>query len=320
MNNKTFFLKMLPAVVAVTSSFCACESVDLTAESENSQEFTIEASMVNNPWVEASASKGITRADGSLEYNYYIFNSTGGLVKRISFTMPSSGASANYRKRLALYGAKGTYTVFGILNTYYNDIPKDPPVTLDSEFELTEAIDISMGSKDVVVLDKAYEYEAIISTHHIMSKLQLTINNVPEDIISINVILPNQASKYNFRGEFYGDDTSQKLQLVRSLAPNTSDANGLVAGTYNWTLPETITFPCATGTSEMLLDIEAEGLLTNYTFSTQTSSCLTSGKRINLTTTWSKLDKFVIPDIIVEPWGDVENGSFDMGGATATNK
>ncbi len=177
----------------------------------------------------------------------------------------------------------------------------------DQPMVLNTLTDVSFGQQPLTILASQTNYDINVPVNHILAQLSLTISSVPEDITSIAVTLTNVSKTFTLDGTFAEDGTTQTLYLQSATSANAD-------GTYDWTLPESLIYPCPTGATATVLTIVAtdtNGNATTYTSST-TTVC-SSSTRTNLATTWRTLADHLSYDYTENPWTTtIQQGSFDM--------
>lgn len=174
-------------------------------------------------------------------------------------------------------------------------------------FTVDSLRDVCLGTQTVDITAANINYNVNITINHVMAQLSLAVNGVSTEIDSIKVVLPNQANQFDLNGVFYGNTTSSTITLVKSATPNTD-------GTYDFTCPETLIFPCASGTTSMPITVIAkQGNVETHTFNTSCSTCCTTGTRTALTTTWHTLNYNLTGGFSVNPWtSTIQTGTFTL--------
>ena len=129
----------------------------------------------------------------------------------------------------------------------------------------------------------------------------------PADIDAIVVTLTNVSKTFYLDGTFATDGTTQTLNLQTAPFANAD-------GTYDWTLPESLIYPCptaATATDITIVATDSQGHTIPY--NTSTTTICSTGIRTALTTTWRTLKDFLSYGYTENPWTTtVQTGTFDM--------
>ena len=129
----------------------------------------------------------------------------------------------------------------------------------------------------------------------------------PADIDAIAVTLTNVSKTFYLDGTFATDGTTQTLTLQTAPFANAD-------GTYDWTLPESLIYPCPTGATATAITIvatDSQGHTIPY--NTSTTTICSTGTRTALTTTWRTLKDFLSYGYTENPWTTtVQTGTFDM--------
>lgn len=245
-----------------------------------------------------------TRAATDTKDLYYVLDATG-ICQTAAKVDHATPATAD--KLLAF----GDYSVFCITNADPSGLPYSASM-IGTDFTsqpmvLNTLTDVSFGQQPLTILASKTSYDINVTVNHILAKLSLTIANVPEDIEAIAVTITNVSKTFYLDGTFAEDGTTQTLDLQTAATPNAD-------GTYDWSLPESLIYPCPTGATATALTIVAtdtNGNATTYTSST-TTVC-SSGTRTNLATTWRTLADHLSYGYTETPWNTtIQQGSFDM--------
>lgn len=245
-----------------------------------------------------------TRAESSTKDLYYVLDASG-ICQTAARAEHST--SANAEKLLS----PGGYNVFCITNADASGLPYNASMIgtdiTSASLVLNTLTDVSLGQQPLTILASKTRYNINVNVNHILAKLSLAIASVPEDITSIAVTLTNVSRTFHLDGTFVDDDATLTLDLQTAPSPNAD-------GTYNWTLPESLIYPCHTGATATAITIVAtdtSGNATTYN-STSTTIC-SSGTRTNLTTTWRTLANHLSYGYTENPWTEtVQQGTFDM--------
>lgn len=245
-----------------------------------------------------------TRADAATKDIYYVLDASG--VCRAAAKVDHA-TPANAEKLFAF----GDYSVFCVTNADPSGFPYAASM-IGTDFTtqtmvLNTLTDVSFGQQSLTILASKTSYDINVTVNHVLAKLALTIADVPADIEAIAVTLTNVSKTFTLDGTFTEDGTTLTLDLQTAATPNAD-------GTYEWTLPESLIYPCPTGATATALTIVAtdtNGNATTYTSST-TTVC-SSGTRTNLATTWRTLADHLSYGYTETPWTTtVQQGSFDM--------
>lgn len=297
----------------------ACDYSDLTAPLDS---YTVTTSItIEDAWAntsERASAPAATRAAGDPLYQIYLFGSNNQAINNNGGYMTKLSTGQTFTN----ITTPGTYTFYGITNLVkgeYTSTGTGVTLTSASTFTLgTEAAprDICLGSQPLTVTTGQNAYTTSITASHIMSRLALTVNNVPADVTSLTITLPSQANVFDFTGTFtYAKDAanndvpvSQTLTLTRAATANQD-------GTYNWSCQPTIVFPCPTGTTSMPIQItwgpyNGTGAVNGSKVVTTTSThCCLSTHNLSLTTTWNESYR-TSATITTTDWSPVEEGTF----------
>ena len=309
---KTTVFKKLVLAILVSVGIVSCtEKGDPIGEQppstdDNEVSYTIEADVLPcDVWTNNTAKDG----EANPTFMCYLFGSDGVCIHNKGNYISTNNLTTTFFN----VTQPGIYTIYCVTGWNYGEYPgvSNSTITLETFLPIQSAKDMCLGSAQVTVIESQLNYNVSISVDHIMAKLALTIDDVPSDITSFTVTLPNQANTFKFDGTISGNTQVQEFELTKNATANTN-------GTYNWTLPETIVFPSATGTSSMPIIIVAEDVTgRTYTFNTSCSTCCTSGTRTNLGTTWQTVNYFTTGVVTINPWtSTVQSDDFDMGDPT----
>lgn len=216
-------------------------------------------------------------------------------------------ASATAEKLLAF----GDYSVFCITNADPSGLPYTASM-IGTDFTaqsmvLNTLTDVSFGQQSLSILASKTNYDINVTVNHILAQLSLTISSVPADIESIALTLTNVSKTFYLDGTFAEDGTTQTLDLQTAATSNAD-------GTYDWTLPESLIYPCPTGATATALTIVATDTNGNdHTYTSSTTTVCSSGTRTSLTTTWRTLADHLSYGYTENPWTTtIQQGSFDM--------
>lgn len=305
----TNLFKRLLLVVFVSVEFISCKDDDTIIVTPNSDNYdgvyAIEANISPcDVWTNATAKDG----ESNPTFMCYLFGTNSTCIyNRGNFI------SDNMSTTFTNVTQPGVYTVYCVTGWYAGEYPgvSTSIITLETLLPIQSAKDMCLGSGQVTVTENQLNYNVSISVDHIMAKLALTINDVPSDITSFAVTLPNQANTFRFDGTIVGNTQSQEFELTKNATANSD-------GTYNWTLAETIVFPSATGATSMPITIVAEDVTgRTYTFNTSSSTCCLSGTRTALSTAWETVNYYTTGSITINPWTTtIQSDDFDMGNPT----
>lgn len=129
----------------------------------------------------------------------------------------------------------------------------------------------------------------------------------PADIDAIAVTLTNVSKTFYLDGTFATDGTTQTLNLQTAPFANADD-------TYDWTLPESLIYPCptaATATDITIVATDSQGHTIPY--NTSSTTICSTGTRTALTTTWRTLKDYLSYGYTETPWTTaIQTGTFDM--------
>lgn len=245
-----------------------------------------------------------TRADAATKDIYYVLDANG-LCQTAAKVDHATPATAD--KLLAF----GDYTVFCITNADPTGLPYVASM-IGTDFTsqpmvLNTLTDVSFGQQPLTILASKTNYDINVPVNHILAQLSLTISSVPADIDAIAVTLTNVSKTFYLDGTFAEDGTTLTLDLQTAATPNAD-------GTYDWTLPESLIYPCPTGATATALTLVATDTNGNdHTYTSSTTTVCSSGTRTNLATTWRTLTNHLSYGYTETPWTTtIQQGSFDM--------
>lgn len=245
-----------------------------------------------------------TRAASATKDIYYVLDASG-LCQTAAKVDHAAPATAD--KLLA----SGDYNVFCITNADPSGFPYAASM-IGTDFTsqpmvLNTLTDVCLGKQPLSIVASKASYDINVTVNHILAKLSLAITKVPADIESIKLTLGNVSMTFTLDGNFTADGTTQDLNLQQAAAPNAD-------GTYDWTLPESLIYPCPTGATATALTIVATDTSGNeQTYNTSATTVCSSGTRTSLTTTWRTLANHLSYGYTETPWTTtVQQGSFDM--------
>lgn len=245
-----------------------------------------------------------TRASSATKDIYYVLDANG-ICQTAAKVDHATSASAE--KLLAF----GSYSVFCITNADPSGLPYSASM-IGTDFTsqsmvLNTLTDISLGQQPLTILASKTSYDINVTVRHILAQLSLSIASVPEDIEAIAVTLTNVSKTFYLDGTFAEDGTTQTLDLQTAATPNAD-------GTYDWSLPESLIYPCPTGATATALTIVATDTNGNdHTYTSSSTTVCSSGTRTNLATTWRTLADHLSYGYTENPWTTtIQQGSFDM--------
>lgn len=282
--------------IVLASALASCSNNDGGVEV---RQFTVNGTFQEqDAWnvTTPSPARVVTRDGETNSFAFYIFDSQGKFIDRKGGNMSDAHIFST-----DMVKQPGTYTVYALTNILLSEAAPKPDITEASVFTLSSPKDVSFGSATLTVTPSQANYSVTVPVNHIMSKLALTIQNVPADVNITSVSLPHQANVFDFNVTFTGD-VSQTLTCVKAAEANAD-------GSYNWTVSETLVYPSATAAEKMDITIVSD--LNNKTFNSQSTTRCVSGTRVALTTTWNSL--LVSGGIQQNDWtSDIIEGSFDI--------
>lgn len=245
-----------------------------------------------------------SRADSDPQDTYYVLDENG-LCRTAAQVNHATPATA--KKFLA----SGDYSVFCITNADKSGFPYVTSM-IGTDFTnqamvINTLTDVSLGQQSLSIVASKTRYDINVTVHHILAKLALSIANVPDDISTIKLTLTNVSKTFILNGSFSADGTTQTLNLQKAATTNAD-------GTYNWTLPESLIYPCHTGATATAINIVATDTNGNeQTYNTSSTTVCSSGTRTTLTTIWRTLTDHLSYGYTETPWTEtVQQGSFDM--------
>ena len=169
-----------------------------------------------------------------------------------------------------------------------------------------------LGNASVYVNSGQFDYNVTIEVEPIVARVQFEIKNVPSDVKSISVTLPNLSDTFKFNGNLIGTEKSQTVPLSQLV----DDNNEL---TSNWGTGETIVYPYASETDPMPINVTITNSNGSTTLMTQSSTMCNKGKSITYKTDWNTIIYAQTANIIVKPWTDYEDVDFDLGNTQTQN-
>ena len=127
----------------------------------------------------------------------------------------------------------------------------------------------------------------------------------PADIDAIAVTLTNVSKTFYLDGTFATDGTTQTLNLQTAPFANAN-------GTYDWTLPESLIYPCPTDATDITI-VATDNQGHTIPYNTSTTTICSTDTRTSLTTTWRMLKDYLSYGYTENPWTTtVQTGTFDM--------
>lgn len=245
-----------------------------------------------------------TRADATTKDIYYVLDADG-LCQTAAKVDHATPATAE--KLLA----SGDYSVFCITNADPSGFPYSASM-IGTDFTsepmvLTSLTDVSFGQQSLTILASKTCYDINVTVNHILAKLALSIAKVPADISTIKLTLTNVSKTFTLDGSFSADGTTLDLNLQKAATANAD-------GTYDWSLPESLIYPCPTGATATALTIVATDTNGNATtYNSSSTTVCSSGTRTILATTWRTLVDNLSYGYTENPWTTTtQQGSFDM--------
>ena len=272
---------------------------------QSNEEFTTEVDVTLNLSAnENSVWHNNTRASSATKDTYYIFDANG--ICRTAAQINHTSTATN-EKLLA----SGNYNVFCITNADPSGIRFESSM-IDTNFtsqtmEVSTLTDVCLGQQPLSIVASKTSYHINVTVNHILAKLALSIAKVPADISTIKLTLGNLSKSFTLDGNFNDDGTTLDLDLQKATTANDD-------GTYDWTLPESLIYPCLTGATTTVITIVATDTSgKEQTYNTSSTTVCSSGTRTNLTTTWRTLKDYLSYGYTENPWTTtVQQGSFDM--------
>lgn len=245
-----------------------------------------------------------TRAATSTNDFYYVLDANSICKTAVGET---HGTPHNSEKLLQT----GTYTVFCITNVDPSGIRFESSM-IGADYSTQAMVintltDVCLGQQPLNIVPSKTIYDINVPVNHILAKLTLSIASVPADIEAIAVTLTNVSKTFYLEGTFAEDGTTQTLDLQTAVTPNAD-------GTYNWTFPESLIYPCQSGATTTIITIVATDTNGNeHTYTSTTTTVCSSGTRTNLATTWRTLVDNLSYGYTENPWTTtIQQGSFDM--------
>lgn len=205
----------------------------------------------------------------------------------------------------------GTYNVFCITNVDPSGIRFESSM-IGADYSTQAMVintltDVCLGQQPLNIVPSKTIYDINVPVNHILAKLALSIAKVPADIAAVTLTLGNASKTFTLDGNFAEDGTTLTLDLQKATTANADD-------TYNWTLPETLIYPCQSGATTTVITIVATDTNGNTTtYETSAATVCSSGTRTSLTTTWRTLANQLHYSYTENPWTEtVQQGTFDM--------
>lgn len=272
---------------------------------QSNEEFTTEVDVTLNLSAnENSVWHNNTRADAATKDIYYVLDENS-ICRSAAQVNHATPASAD--KLLAT----GSYNVFCITNADASGLPYTASM-IGTDFTLQDMVlntltDVSFGKQSLSIVASKTSYDINVTVNHILAKLGVTIAKVPADISTIKLTLTNVSKTFTLDGTFSDDGTTLELNLQKATSANAD-------GTYDWSLPESLIYPCPTGAVKTFITIEARDISSNeQTYNTSATTVCSSGTRTSLTTTWRTLTDHLSYGYTETPWTTtVQQGTFDM--------
>ena len=252
------------------------------------------------------AEKKLTRAvvDENTRMGLYVIDSNG---KKLKSQCSQDNSTSRFPINLPTV-VPGVYHLCALYGPTRDEMPKGTDLTVDTAWDLPESIrDLYLGEASFTVENAKRSYQTDVTLSHLDAQLGLTIKEVPANVSSITCELPNQASQFTLSGKILGNSRSQKFALKKSDTTST------------WELAPTLVYPCADGTTEMVVKLRVEysdGKLP-VVYTTNSSYVCTKNQSVKLTTSMQALIKADIT--LDETWGNEVGGSLNFGDGTVDN-
>lgn len=272
---------------------------------QSNEEFTTEVDVTLNLSAnENSVWHNNTRADAATKDIYYVLDANG--ICRTAAQINHTSTATN-EKLLA----SGNYNVFCITNADPSGFRFESSMIgtdfTSQDMVLKTLTDVSFGKQSLSIVASKTSYDINVTVNHILAKLGVTIAKVPADISAIKLTLGNLSKTFTLDGNFTDDGTTLDLDLQKATTANAD-------GTYDWSLPESLIYPCPTGATKTLITIEAtDASGKEQTYNTSATTVCSTGTRTSLTTTWRTLTDHLSYGYTETPWTTtVQQGTFDM--------
>lgn len=252
------------------------------------------------------AEKKLTRAvvDKDTRMGLYVIDDNG---KKLKSQCSRDNRIVTYDINLPTV-VPGVYSLCALYGPTRDEMPKGSDLTVDTPWDLPESIrDLYLGEASFTVENAKRSYQTDVTLSHLDAQLGLTITEVPANVASITCELPNQASLFTLSGKILGNSRSQKFALKKS------------GTTSTWELAPTLVYPCADGTTEMVVKLRVEysdGKLP-VVYTTNSSYVCTKNQSVKLTTSMKAVIKADIT--LDETWGNEVDGSLNFGDGTVDN-
>lgn len=255
------------------------------------------------------AEKKLTRAvvDENTRMGLYVIDSNG---KKLKSLCSRDNSTFSYPMELPSV-VPGVYRLCALYGPTSVEMPKVPTgtdMTVDTAWDLPASIrDLYLGEASFTVENAKRSYQTDVTLSHLDAQLGLTITEVPANVASITCELPNQASQFTLSGKILGNSRSQKFALKKS------------GTTSTWELAPTLVYPCADGTTKMVVKLRVEysdGKLP-VVYTTNSSYVCTKNQSVKLTTSMKAVMKADIT--LDETWGAEVSGSLNFGDGTVDN-
>ena len=252
------------------------------------------------------AEKKLTRAvvDENTRMGLYVIDDNG---KKLKSLCSRDNNTFSYPMDLPSV-VPGVYRLCALYGPTRDEMPKGSDLTVDTPWDLPASIrDLYLGEASFTVENAKRSYQTDVTLSHLDAQLGLTITEVPANVTSITCELPNQASLFTLSGKILGNSRSQKFALKKSDTTST------------WELAPTLVYPCADGTTEMVVKLRVEysdGKLP-VVYTTNSSYVCTKNQSVKLSTSMKAVMKADIT--LDETWGNEVDGSLNFGDGTVDN-
>lgn len=249
------------------------------------------------------AEKKLTRAvvDEDTRMGLYVIDSNG---KKLKSECSRDNSTFTYNINLPSV-VPGVYRLCALYGPTRDEMPKGSDLTVDTLWDLPASIrDLYLGEASFTIENAKRSYQTDLTLSHLDAQLGLTITEVPANVASITCELPNQASQFTLSGKILGNSRSQKFALKKSDTTST------------WELAPTLVYPCADGTTEMVVKLRVEysdGKLP-VVYTTNSSYVCTKNQSVKLTTSMKVVMKSDVT--LDETWGNEVGGSLNFGDGT----
>ncbi len=298
-------------------SFClvlqSCTKAVFEDEESSEKVYTIQTQVyLNNIWDTSTRGETDESTDTRPFFMCYLFDEAGTFYINRGKALKETGNMVTFKDA----NTPGTYTIYGITGLTLNECPRkssNVEFTKQTPINIPSPKDICVGNTEITVHGYQFIYDTTVQVDHIMAKVTFQLNNIPSSVISVNVILPNQANQFTLEGDVIGDAQMQTLTLHQ----NTQDEN---PPTYDWSSDETIVYPFASDTEPMPIQVQVTTNLDSYTFNTESETRCNKGMFVTYTADWNTMFYSMNTGVVINPWSESVEGGFNFGHPTVSDE